>query len=521
MDPGQLRSAFLSNFNRLKNALEQNGLWADVQKKLHDSGAIEVKVNKHFTNGHRTAFALRIGDSRGKVWACIDGKVIDEDGYDSAQAEEIDKYTKRQIRLCQWNTWPASFKRDIYGPFGSENLALVRFDIARWAVLRQSNHISYGDSIQPNLQDLTEALRKYRPANFGSRPNPAGLPLPFRQYKFSRTNSQSVSKDNSDAKATGRALDPQQSDELQNEKTPNIADNRVSVDELSPINDVNDVNDIEEAISEDCQAAGLHPLRQHAKKVTMINLNIDHAVQNSIYRTDRLPAHTALQLSYKDDAAMVLDPLPLHSREQVVGRKTRRSARAAKDAQEKGLTELGDDSRKVLHNLGEFSSSYRGSQDDSDSSSDSLATSRGDTLENVEADDRDIDNSLDHHRRYHTMPLVQRHAAKKSCKNLKDMAEVSHSLTAEQAERDKLVARMTKKQIPAALQIAKERQTALYRRIDQAFARSDRQDELTNELLEMVAGTATGQTGTGDEEDERGEEMPKHSDGHSDNYMGE
>ncbi|KAH4051765.1 hypothetical protein HBI26_172470 [Parastagonospora nodorum] len=347
MDPGQLRSAFLSNFNRLKNALEQNGLWADVQKKLHDSGAIEVKVNKHFTNGHRTAFALRIGDSRGKVWACIDGKVIDEDGYDSAQAEEIDIYTKRQIRLCQWNTWPVSFKRDIYGPFGSENLA-------RWAVLRQSNHISYGDSIQPNLQDLTEALRKYRPANFGSRPNPAGLPLPFRQYKFRRTNSQSVSKDNSGAKATGRALNPQQSDELQNEKTPNIADNRASADELSPVNDVNDVNDIEEAMSE-------------------------------------------------DDAAMDLDSLPLHSREQ----------------------------------------------------------------------------------------------------------------------RDKLVARMTKKHIPDALKIAKERQTALYRRIDQAFARSDRQDKLIGELLEMVAGTATGQTGTGDEEDERGEEMPKHSDGHSDNYMGE
>ncbi|KAH3976285.1 hypothetical protein HBH64_090220 [Parastagonospora nodorum] len=216
MDPGQLRSAFLSNFNRLKNALEQNGLWADVQKKLHDSGAIEVKVNKHFTNGHRTAFALRIGDSRGKVWACIDSKVIDEDGYDSAQAEEIDMYTKRQIRLCQWNTWPASFKRDIYGPFGSENLALVRFDIARWAVLRQSNHISYGDIIQPNLQDLTEALRKYRPADLGSLPNPARLPLRVRQYKFSRTNSQSVSKDNSGAKATGRAMNPQQSDELQN-----------------------------------------------------------------------------------------------------------------------------------------------------------------------------------------------------------------------------------------------------------------------------------------------------------------
>ena len=34
-----------------------------------------------------------------------------------------------------------------------------------------------------------------------------------------------------------------------------------------------------------CQDAGLHPLRQHAKKVTMINLNIDHPVQNSIYRT--------------------------------------------------------------------------------------------------------------------------------------------------------------------------------------------------------------------------------------------
>jgi hypothetical protein len=64
-----------------------------------------------------------------------------------------------------------------------------------------------------------------------------------------------------------------------------------------------------------------------------------------------------------------------------VSRKTRRSARAAKDAEETGLTELGDDSGKVLHNLGEVSSSYRGSQDDSDLSSDSLATSRGDTLE--------------------------------------------------------------------------------------------------------------------------------------------
>ncbi|KAH3976263.1 hypothetical protein HBH64_090230 [Parastagonospora nodorum] len=273
---------------------------------------------------------------------------------------------------------------------------------------------------------------------------------------------------------------------------------------------------------------------------------------------------------------MDLDQLPLQSREQGVGCKTRRSARAAKDAEETGLTELGDDSRKVLHNLGEFSSSYRGSQDDSDSSSDSLAASRGGTLEDVEADDRDIDNSLDHHRRsqataipsatvlsssqpalpssnesfalaapdssqqdhrrkpqvpsevsdvpsrrrpyYATRPKTR---SEEILQELKDMAEVSHGLTAEQAERDKLVARMTKKQIPDALKIAKEHQTALYRRIDQAFARSDRQDELTSELLEMVAGTATGQTGTGDEEDERGEEMPKHSDGHSDNYMGE
>ncbi|EAT83574.2 hypothetical protein SNOG_09382 [Parastagonospora nodorum SN15] len=486
MDPGQLRSAFLSNFNRLKNALEQNGLWADVQKKLHDSGAIEVKVNKHFTNGHRTAFALRIGDSRGKVWACIDGKVIDEDGYDSAQAEEIDKYTKRQIRLCQWNTWPASFKRDIYGPFGSENLALVRFDIARWAVLRQSNHISYGDSIQPNLQDLTEALRKYRPANFGSRPNPAGLPLPFRQYKFSRTNSQSVSKDNSDAKATGRALDPQQSDELQNEKTPNIADNRVSVDELSPINDVNDVNDIEEAISEDCQAAGLHPLRQHAKKVTMINLNIDHAVQNILLRQEATLWKTLRPMIV---ILTILSIITVAVRQPPF------------------LPQLYCHLPNPHYHI-------------------QMSLLHSQHLINrskaIEESCRYLQKYLTYHLGVdHTMPLVQRHAAKKSCKNLKDMAEVSHSLTAEQAERDKLVARMTKKQIPAALQIAKERQTALYRRIDQAFARSDRQDELTNELLEMVAGTATGQTGTGDEEDERGEEMPKHSDGHSDNYMGE
>jgi hypothetical protein len=104
---------------------------------------------------------------------------------------------------------------------------------------------------------------------------------------------------------------------------------------------------------------------------------------------------------------------------------------------------------------------------------------------------------------------------------LEDMAEVSHCITTEQAGRDKLTARRTKKQISDAPKIAKERPTALYRRTDQAFVRSDRQDELTGESLEMVAGTATGQTGTGDEEDERGEEIPKHSDGHSDNYMGE
>lgn len=96
--------------------------------------------------------------------------MIDDDGYPSTPAQEIHMYTKSQIRLCAWNTWPTAFKREICGPLLGERLAFVRFDIARWAIWEQSNHISYSDIIQPNFENLTEALRKYRLADLVTVP---------------------------------------------------------------------------------------------------------------------------------------------------------------------------------------------------------------------------------------------------------------------------------------------------------------------------------------------------------------
>jgi len=546
MNPGQLKTSFLADFNRLKNRLENAGLWADVQKKLHDPRTIEVKANRTFTHGHRTAFALRIGDSVGKVWACIDGSVIDEEGYSSTLAQDIDIATKRRTKLCKQNTWPEAFKRDVYGPLGSEHLALVRFDIARWAVLRQSNHISYGDIIQPDFEDLAQALRKYRLTDFGNRPSTAGVPLPFKPYVFRRMSSKSVLKDNSGAKATGRTIDPQQSDEQRIERIPSDAGKNESSDEP------NAANDIQEAMFEDDAAVDADPLPPYSRD----ELDPDSEVE---------PA------SSEDDAATDSDPLPLRSTEHVVRRKTLRSAQAAKYAKETGLAELGDASRETLHNIGEISSSVHGSDDNSESSSDSLATSKGGSPEGVENNDLEFNDLLNRYRRseapgisspsalsssppalpsshgpsaltasastqqnHRRKPRVSpahvsqskrrpNHVARPKTRTqellqeLGDMAEVSRGL----AESDT-------RQFSDPLEMLKERRTRLDRRIDHEFARGDRGDEILREILEIEARKAAGQTGTGGENDEAeveqdglGEKMLEQSNGNADNYIGE
>jgi hypothetical protein len=97
------------------------------------------------------------------------------------------------------------------------------------------------------------------------------------------------------------------------------------------------------------------------------------------------------------------------------------------------------------------------------------------------------------------------------------MAEVSRGL----AESDT-------RQFSDPLEMLKEQQTRLDRRIDHEFTRGDRGDEILREILEIEARKAPGQPGTGGENDEAdheqdglGEETAEHGNGHPGNYMGE
>jgi hypothetical protein len=78
-------------------------LWVDQNKDYQINGV-----------SHTAAFALRIGESNGDIWACSNGHVLHEQILPYRCTYLILRPSDQRIVLTKSNTWPAVVRKNLY-----------------------------------------------------------------------------------------------------------------------------------------------------------------------------------------------------------------------------------------------------------------------------------------------------------------------------------------------------------------------------------------------------------------------
>lgn len=160
--------AFERKHDVLRTRLEEAGMGPIAQHRLHTPTSITVEMNKRFTvHGGQTytvSFALYVGEaeSGGEVWASSEDTVIHKPV--TAYARILSQHSSKvYIKLPDTNTWPTRVLAGVRKPMDPRTLAMVSFDIVRWAA--QAKPANIAEVVFPDPEILIEALKVYTPAN--------------------------------------------------------------------------------------------------------------------------------------------------------------------------------------------------------------------------------------------------------------------------------------------------------------------------------------------------------------------
>lgn len=180
----------------LLNSIRKAGLDEALEHELHNPATLEVVQDKtFFVDGRRITldFALCLSKEHGvAMWVAADGKVFSERNGKRSSERKVQVLGKNaNVRLRTSITWPAYFRMNFHPSSDPYALALVRFDIVRWAA--QSNLASGLDYVvSPDANHLINALNEYlsvsrlpkaSQAPLASQPQPAGQPQSSSEHR--------------------------------------------------------------------------------------------------------------------------------------------------------------------------------------------------------------------------------------------------------------------------------------------------------------------------------------------------